>query len=48
MKKQSVLQKINDESEKEILTHTSLLSPIDGGTYNRDDDGYNSSQNEIM
>ena len=26
--------KDNDESEKDILTQTSLLSPIDDGTYN--------------
>ena len=41
--------KDNDESVKEILTQTSLLSPIDDGTYNQnDDDGYNSSKNKIM
>ena len=41
--------KDNDESEKEILTQTSLLSPIDDGTYNQnDDDEYNSSKNEEM
>ena len=39
----------NDESEKDILTQTSLLSPIDDGTYNQNNgDGYNFSNNEIM